>query len=250
MASPLLPYLTQIPLPVLILLAIVGFIICLLVIKLFYPKLFSQLWFIARGRWIKIPFRKSRMVKQVVKAELENSKKGSRYTDFKEFLKDCPEYQIESGTIASMIRNLMRGAGARYQQYVFIDKSAPKDKTAYLRREGDLVLHEKGTYCLPWDSEKEIIYFDIHDMRPLIDKTKEMEWENPDMCADVVTSITNAHGMGNMGGGDGNSKYVLIGLVLTVVVLILVGAVLYQNIEAQKTTLAAINAINQSIPRI
>ena len=186
--------------------------------------------------------------KKVVDEELKLSQEGSRYEDFKDFLKDCPKYQVESGYVASQIRNIFRSFGATYQQFVFIDKSASKDKAVFLRRDGDIVLHDEGTYCLPWDTEKDIIYFDVHDMRPLIDKTNEMDWQNPDTCADVITSITNSKSMAGMN-GQGSGQVIIVLCVLIAITLILVGVTLYTEMDNHKKVIAMIQTLNNSILR-
>lgn len=186
--------------------------------------------------------------KKVVDEELKLSKEGIRYGEFKDFLKDCPEYQIKSGWIATQIRNIFRSFGAEYQQYVFIDNSSSIDKTCFLRKDGDIVLHNKGTYTLPWKSEKKIIYFDIHDMRPLIDHTNEMDWKNPDAVADVVTAITNSKSMAGMNGKEG-MNFTLILCVLVVITLLLIGATLYTEMDDHKKVVAMIRVLNNSIQR-
>jgi hypothetical protein len=195
---------------------------------------------------LKLPYIGKKIYRKELKTqsdnELKSAKAGTKYESFQEFLKDCPEYQLKSGSIDTTIRNIFRSFGVRYQQYVFIDPSAVTDKTAWLRREGDTLIHEKGTYCPAWESEKEIQYFDIHDMRPLIDKTKDMDWKNQDAVADVVTAITNARSMLGLS-GDNSSKLILIVVVLSAIAIILSGAGMYMQIQNQKETVAVLKQI-------
>lgn len=184
-------------------------------------------------------------LKRIADEELKGSSIKS-YATFEAFLRDCPQYQLDYSASGKIIRNILKRFGIKFQQYVFIDKSSTEDRTAFLRKEGNILLHGKGTYLLPWDCQKDVIYFDIQDMRPLIDKTKDINWYNPDVCADVVTSITNSKTLEGMN-GDSQSKYILILMVLSAI-SILVGIVgIYQGIESDKAIQALFLALNSSI---
>jgi hypothetical protein len=181
-------------------------------------------------------------VKIAAEKELEASK-AYKYDTFENFLRDCPKYQIKED---SPVRKFMKMLNIEFQQVVFIDQSSSSDKTAWIRDEGAILVHEKGTYLKPWESQKNVLYFDIQDMRPLIDKTKDMDWYNPDACADVVTSITNSKTLENMN-GDNNQKYIIILLVLVAISIIISAAGIYQGIETQKTVVKSFEMLNQTI---
>jgi hypothetical protein len=194
----------------------------------------------------KIPYIGKKLylkeAKRLAAIEKEQSKQY-QYDTFMDFLRACPTYQISGD---SAIRKFMRLLGIEFQQVVLIDQSSSKDKTCWVRDEGAILVHAKGTYLKPWESQKKILYFDITDMRPLIDKTKDMDWYNPDACADVVTSITNSKTLENMNGGN-NQTYILILLVLVAISIIISAAGIYQGIETQKTVVTAFNALNNTI---
>lgn len=118
---------------------------------------------------------------------------------FKEFLTKLPNYQVEDNFFASRIRALMRVAGTEYKQVVLIDKANIHDKKLWVRVKGLTLVHGEGTYFYPWEGIKDVNYWDIVDSRPLIDMTKDMDWYNPEMCAEVVTAITNTKAMGSWG---------------------------------------------------
>lgn len=194
----------------------------------------------------KIPFLGKKLylkeAKKVAAIEKEKSKLHN-YEDFKTFLLDCPTYQIEKN---NLLRKCMVMLGIEFQQVVFIDQSSSKDKTAWLRNEGAILMHGTGTYLKPWESQKEIIYYDVTDMRPLIDKTKDMDWYNPDACADVVTSITNSKTLQGMN-GDNDKKYIFILLVAVALCIILTVVGIYQGIETQKMVAQAFTNLNTTI---
>jgi hypothetical protein len=181
-------------------------------------------------------------VKVAADKELESSN-AYKYDTFENFLRDCPKYQLKDD---SLVRKFMKMLNIEFQQVVFIDQSSSSDKTAWVRDEGAILVHEKGTYLKPWESQKKVLYFDIQDMRPLIDKTKDMDWYNPDACADVVTSITNSKTLENMN-GDNNQKYIIILLVLVAISIIISAAGIYQGIETQKTVVKSFEMLNQTI---
>lgn len=195
----------------------------------------------------KIPIIGNRIKKNNVRKEVKQEElkaiEGHKYKDFKEFLKNAPKYTIDETQTGKLLRLMMESVGAEFQQYVFIDKSSPVDKTAWLRRDGNILLHSNGTYLLPWDSQKEIIYFDIQDMRPLIDRTKDMNWFNPDACADIVTAITNAHTMEGMQGNDGLAKliYIIIAAIVINILLSIVG--IYAATETADSVKTAIDLV-------
>lgn len=226
---------------------IISLIIFIFALKQYYPQLLSKLCFILRAKYIKLPFRKSPMVMKIIKKEETDSAKR-KYETFDAFLKDCPKYQITSGSLDVIIRNIYRSVGVKFQQYVFIDKSNSIDKTAWLRREGHVVLHEGGTYALPWDSEKEIVYFDINEFRPLIDKTKEMDWRNPDMCADVITGLVNENTMKGYREPVKDANNYVLGLCALIVILIVVD--IYTGDTSNKNTMNILTQIMDQTGRI
>lgn len=191
----------------------------------------NKLWFIIRS---KLPGGRKYIIDKI-NEEAEKAK-SKTYESFEDFLQDCPEYQVKSDFMTDMIRKIYSGLGMDFQQYVFIDKGDPVDKTAWLRREKHKVIHEKGTYFLPWNSEKKIIYFDIQDSRPLIDLTEEMDWRNGDMCADVVTAVTNNNNMRDLRGEQESGKLnmYILGLGALIVISIIVSYSISKQIDANQ----------------
>ena len=191
----------------------------------------------------------ARQVRIEKEKELEYSKapEAKKYDSFETFLMDCPEYQIRDTPINALKRRIMTSFGTRFQQFVFIDKSAPTDRTVWLRREGTHFIHNGGTYLFPFKTEKNTIYYDITDMRPLIDLTDEQDWKDPDASAEVVTALTNNNQMQAMRGNEGIPDYiiyVLIGLGVVGLIVIITWAV---GFDQGKSTLEAIRALNGSI---
>ena len=201
--------------------------------------------FIIRSK-IHLPGRRSNYVKTILKDELNASKSGQKYDTLTDFLRDCPAYCVNNDFLGKKIRDILRTAGINYQQYVFIRKNATKDKTVFIRRDEEdrILIHAKGTYALPADYTKDVIYFDIEDMRPLIDMTDEAEWKNPDAVADVVTAITNSKTMAGLAGkGDMNILFwVLLGL--TVLALMGIIALYYQSTQQDKMITEVWNLVN------
>lgn len=179
---------------------------------------FPRLWFIFQ---VKILRRKG-LSKKAVKKELEDSKKY-KYEKFEDFLRDCPKYQIDDSILGNIIRNIWKSAGAEFQQHVWIRKNDMNDKTAWLRREEKFLIHEGGTYFMPWKWMKSVFYHVEGDSRPLLDLTEEMDWENGDMCADVVTAVTNSK---NMAGLNGEEKPVSI--YIWIMIALAAGAIILQ----------------------
>lgn len=155
-----------------------------------------------------IPIINTYYFKSKVKKEVKLAESGTKYLSlgeddpdgkkFQAFLMKLPKYHIEDGFLASNIRALMKAAGAEYKQIVLINKSDVSDKKLWVRKAGQFFIHEKGTYFIPWECMKDIFYWDIIDSRPLIDKTEDINWYNPEMCAEVVTSVTNTNDMKNL----------------------------------------------------
>lgn len=207
----------------------------------------NKLWFILRSKILRNPFAKKTLADKAVTEEYKNSKKH-RYATFEEFLRDCPEYQIDGSFLGSIVRSIRESAGAKFQQWVFIDEGSPIDTTCWIRREKDLLIHEKGTYFMPWVSGKKIEYRDIHDSRPLIDRTHEMDWTNPDMCADVVTAVTNSRNMNDLRGMiDPRQNYLLYVLIISVIVLGLTAFSWYTNSTANQHSIEILNRIADQI---
>jgi hypothetical protein len=203
--------------------------------------------FILRSK-IKYPGRKSGYVKTILKDELKSAKEGQKYETLDAFMKDCPNYCVSSDMLGTMIRNILRSAGINFQQYVFIRKNATKDKTVYIRRdeEDKILLHAKGTYALPADYSKDVIYYDIEDMRPLIDITNEEDWKNPDMCADVVTAITNSKSMAGLNPNQDKGIWNIITLCLVFLALIGIVALYYHGTQQDKQLSAIWDLVNST----
>ena len=187
--------------------------------------------------WVFVPYYGRRWAAQAAKKQLAAAEAGRVYNEvgdddpdgkkFKRFLRDLPVYCIEDSLISNMVRGLMKAVGVRYVQEVFIDKSEPEDKYCWVRKDGMLFVHDKGTYASPWKSVKNVDYRDIADFRPLIDMTEDMDWRNPEMCADVVTAITNTRSMKDIRTDKlaeltAYVKYALGGLVVLAIGLIII----------------------------
>lgn len=195
--------------------------------------------------------RYARQVKKESEKELEDSKtpEAKTYESFEDFLMACPEYQIRDTPQDALKRRIMASFGTRFQQIVFIDKSAPTDHTVWLRREGLHFIHNAGTYIYPFKSEKSIIYYDIIDMRPLIDLTDEINWKDEDSCAEVVTALTNTKQMDTMRGNEEIPQYILVlgGIIVAVGIVVLITWAV--GFDQGKSTLEAIQALNGTISK-
>lgn len=202
----------------------------------------NKYFFLLKYYLSKIYLCKNPGIKEA-KKEFESSKEKT-YKSFEEFLQDCPIYFVKDTFINRTIRNIYKSAGVKYQQYVFIDKASPTDKTAFLRKpENGKLINGKGTYFTPWKSEKNIIYFDIIDGRPLVDMTDEMDWQNGDMCAEVITAVTNANNMAAMRGDGKTAQYIFYVLILCVIAVLLLGVMIYTSDQNTKHTLELLNKI-------
>lgn len=219
----------------------------LLSIFLFILVISPRIRFIVRSK-IHLPGRKSKYVKTVLKDELNSAKIGQKYDTLESFMKDCPDYCVNTDFLGKMIRNILRAAGINYQQYVFIRKNATKDKTVYIRRdeEDKILIHSKGTYALPADYSKDVIYYDVDDMRPLIDVTNEEDWKNPDTCADVVTAITNSKTMAGLSGKNDMNVLALISIGVTVLAIFGIIALYYQSTQQDKMITEVWNLVNST----
>jgi len=209
--------------------------------------------------WAMFPILGDMYFKKKAKAELRAAEAGIKFLEpgkddldgkkFQAFLRDLPKYCIEDGFIAKQIRGLMKMAGAEYRQVVLVDKADISDKKVWVRKAGQVFIHSKGTYFIPWESVKDVVYYDIIDGRPLIDCTEEMDWRNPEMCAEVITAVTNTNAMKNLGEDSLKqiSTYLMYVIVLLVIVGILTGYGIYNQGENTKATLNLLTNISQRI---
>lgn len=209
--------------------------------------------------WSIIPGIGDKYYKNKSKTELKTSEDGIKYLEpgkddpegkkFQSFLRELPKYQIDDGFIASQIRNLMKLAGVEYRQIVLINKADISDKKIWVRKSGHYFINGKGTYFIPWECVKDILYYDLVDSRPLIDKTDDMEWTNQEMCADVVTAVTNTKAMAALQDGELNklSTYMLyIGIGLLIVAG-LTALSIYMDMKANEAILNSLTNISQRI---
>jgi hypothetical protein len=201
--------------------------------------------FILRSK-IKYPGRKSGYVKTILKDELDSSKAGQKYATMEDFLKDCPKYQIDTDFLGNIIRNLLISTGAKFQQFVWVDRNAPSDETAWIRREGETLLHDKGTYVLASKSDKKIQYYFKNDMRPIIDQSDEIDWRNPDAVADVVTGITNSKSMAGLNPHEDKGIWNIITLCLVFLALIGIVALYYHGTQQDKQLVAIWDLVNST----
>jgi hypothetical protein len=220
----------------------IGIILLLFMIVLWKSP---RIRFILRSK-IKYPGRKSGYVKTILKDELDLSKAGQKYATMEEFLKDCPKYQIDTDFLSTMIRNILKASGANFQQFVFIDRNAPKDETCWIRRDGETLLHSKGTYALASKSDKNIQYYFKNDMRPIIDQSDEIEWRNPDAVAEVVTAITNSKSMAGLNPHEDKGIWNIITLCLVFLALIGIVALYYHGTQQDKQLSAIWDLVNST----
>lgn len=209
--------------------------------------------------WSIIPIIGESYYKKKVKSEIKTAESGIKYLEpgkddpdgkkFQAFLRDLPTYCIEDGFVARQIRGLMRMAGAEYRQVVLINKADISDKKIWVRKTGQLFIHSKGTYFIPWESVKDVLYYDIIDGRPLIDQTDEMQWYNPEMCAEVITAVTNTNAMKSLGEDSlkNISQYLIYVIILLVIVGILTGYSIYIQGENTKHMTTILTNISQRL---
>lgn len=229
----LLSVIIELAIPLLIIISIIA----LLIIRKKSPKL----WFVLK---VKL-FRQKQVATNAVKNEEENAKKH-KYNTFQEFLQDCPKYQIDDSYIGKIIRNIYVSAGAKFQQFVWIDLNDPSDETAWIRKKGESLIHDGGTYVMPTKSEKKIQYFFKNDMRPIFDQANDIDWKNPDAVAEVVTGLCNTANMNAMRqsatGGD-MTKYILITIAASALTVILLLGFMYQYDKANGQTVEMLKLI-------
>ena len=206
-----------------------------------------------------IPILNRRYLARKAKKELKDAEKGIEYRKpgegdldgkkFQAFLMDLPKYQIEDNFVASHLRSLMKSAGVEYRQVVLIDKADVHDTCLWIRKHSQYFVHNKGTYFIPWECVKDVVYYDIVDGRPLIDLTDEWDWRNPEMCAEAITGVTNTKTMlgpeKRIDDLQRTITYVLYGLGL-VAILALV-SIYYQN-DGTTKIIAILTEIKKAMP--
>lgn len=205
-------------------------------------KTLSKIWFI-----IKVKVFRSKISEKKVKVEKEKSKEY-KYETFDDFLRDCPEYQIDDSFLGRIIRNIYASFGAKYRSFVFIDPKSPEDRIAWLRVEGESVLHEKGTYALAAETVKKINYYKLNDFRPLIDLANDPDWRDAEAVADTVTGLVNTANMNALDkatNGDQNPKYTIIIMGAVILTLITVIVMIYYQDKNFKESIELLSKIVQ-----
>lgn len=146
---------------------------------------------------------------------------------FKDFLTTCPTYCIQNNFFSGIIRGALSRGGARFKKVVLIDSSSVDDIYLNVPVAGDYFISNVGFYLIPWDNSKTILYWDINDSRPLIDKSKEAKWQDPRMNARYVYGIMNKISMQGKSEPEGIPiHYFVIGIVL---ILVAIGYSIYSG---------------------
>ena len=206
-----------------------------------------------------IPIYGPRYFRRKAEKEIKSGESGTVYNPpgqndpdgkkFKEFLTKLPKYQIQDTFFAAKMRALMKAVGTEYKQVVLIDKASIHDKTLWVRVKGQEFVHDKGTYFYPWECVKDVFYWDIVDSRPLIDMTKDINWYNSEMCAEVVTAVTNTKAMGQWGEDSIekiNKMLMIIALAVGISIILSVVVIIQQN-QANKESLEILKKIAERI---
>lgn len=233
------------------------FLVIFLVATIWYALRYRQYGFSIIAA---IPILNRRYFEKKVKQDANKADAGIRYMNpgeddkggkkFQAFLRDLSKYEIEDNFFASQLRGLMKAAGAEYRQVVLINKADVSDKKTWVRKEGQYFIHEKGMYFIPWEGVKDIIYYDVIDGRPLIDMTDEMEWRNPEMCAEVIAAVTNTNAMKNLTTDQlADIQKMQMYILLAAAAAVLVGIVaIYNNGISNKQMISILTNISQRMP--
>lgn len=147
--------------------------------------------------------------------------------EFKSFMVTLPTYCIQDHFFSGIIKGLLARGGARFKKVVLIDSSSVDDLYLNVPVDGDYFTSNAGFYLIPWDNSKTILYWDINDSRPLIDKSKEAKWQDPRMNARYVYGIMNKISMQGKSEPEGVPiHYLVIGVVL---ILVAIGYSIYSG---------------------
>lgn len=200
--------------------------------------------------------------KRYIKETLLNQKfdafEGIQYTDIKltqeqkkaafmDFLIDLPVFMIDDGFFSRKIRSILESGGARFQQVVLHDSSDIDDVFVWIRKEGHYFIHDKGVYLWPWDNQKSIQHWDIQDMRPLVDKSKDAQWQNPLMNSRYFWGILNSRSMEKRDNAlDSGVKLLMILIVISILVA---GYGVYQGYNNQKELVIILSKIANNTVR-
>lgn len=163
---------------------------------------------------------------------------------FYKFQRDLPVYCISEGLIQGFIRGIYESAGAEFLQILLYNKAGRHNKYVYARREGDTLVHDKGTYFLPWENVNDLLPWDIVDSRPLIDKTNDWDWKNPEAFAEAVTGLVNTHSMQMQSGQlEQIRKMAQYAMYAAILAAGLIAFLLYQENNANVQTIALLQEI-------
>ena len=169
-----------------------------------------------------------------------------RCENFKEFIQDLPTYNIEGGIISGFIRSMLSRGGAKFQTVVLHDPSNVDDTYLTLRRNGDYFIHNKGLYLFPWKNVKTILHWDINDSRPLEDKSEEVKWQDPRMCARYFYGVVNSASMERKTEPKNTMQTILI--IGMIAILAAIGISAYLSSGQNTQIIHALMNLSQRIP--
>lgn len=140
---------------------------------------------------------------------------------FKDFLTTLPTYCIYDNFFSGMIKKLLERGGARFKKVVLLDPSSVDDVYCTPQVEGDYFVSNGGFYLMPWDNPKTILYWEINDCRPLIEKSKEAKWQDPRMNSRYVYGIMNKISMqGKKEPQTISTMHFIIGCIIIIIVIV------------------------------
>ena len=201
---------------------ILGMMVFAIVLLIIVLKILSRHIMIRKA--LKLPFLSTKSTNDLVKNYVERQEKAEpikKYNDFAAFCSDLPAYSIKEDYANKIVRNALILAGMKFKQFVYIDKNTSTPKTAWMRWTGKVLSHEKGEYYPPFDcGGYNVIFYDVNDARPLIDKTKDHDWKDPEMNADLVAARHNANVLKNFQRAENQMLYILIGMAVIAVIVI------------------------------
>ena len=158
---------------------------------------------------------------------------------FMDFIMDLPEYSITDGAISAHIRSILESGGARFQQVVLHDDGDNEDVEVWIQKKGDYFIHDKGVYFWPWSNAKNVLHWDIQDCRPLSDRSKEAQWQNPLMNARYFWGALNSNAM--LRDDEGRKQDLL--LLMVGIAIILSAAAIYLEYNNHKELLPLLQTI-------
>jgi len=203
--------------------------------------IFGKFW---KSRAINIQDRLAKDGVQYCKPEMTQRQKEESFISF---ISSLPTYCIEDTVFTRFVRKMMISGGAEFQQVVLHDPSSIRDTYVTVRRKGNYFLHNGGIYLYPWDFQKTVLHWDIHDCRPMEDKSPQAKWESPKMNSRYFYGIVNSVSM-NKDKEDINilMKYILY----AIGAMIIIGLYnAYTSYQFNQDMLSTLSNMNNTIPR-